>query len=224
MKDTETRCSAVLFGGAVQHVFLRFKYTTRAFLMQPDTDQQERNVLFIVLPIVVLVVAGVVGLGVFKARAMPAQLGVVTTAVEAAEAAPAVLAAPGDDGGDSELASSPEAAADASIVVDGALVKFYFASSSADLAAGAGAALGDAVAAAKAGKFVVLSGFHDETGDATFNANLAKRRSMAVRAALLMAGAPEDRVVMKKPAVLTGSGSQAQARRVEVLISADQPA
>ena len=198
--------------------------------MQPDTYQQERNVLFIVLPIVVLVVAGVVGLGVFKTRAMPAQLGVVTAAVEtsdaldALDASQAVLAAPADEGGDGERASTPEAVADASIVVDGALVKFYFASSSADLAAGAGAALGDAVAAAKAGKFVVLSGFHDETGDATFNANLAKRRSMAVRAALLMAGAPEDRVVMKKPAVLTGSGSQAQARRVEVLISADQPA
>lgn len=197
--------------------------------MQPDTYQQERNVLFIVLPIVVLVVAGVVGLGVFKARAMPAQLGVVTAAVETSDASgasQAVLAAPADEGDDDdgERASSPEAVADASIVVDGALVKFYFASSSADLAAGAGAALGDAVAAAKAGKFVVLSGFHDETGDATFNANLAKRRSMAVRAALLMAGAPEDRVVMKKPAVLTGSGSQAQARRVEVLISADQPA
>jgi outer membrane protein OmpA-like peptidoglycan-associated protein len=207
--------------------FLRFKYITRASFMQPDTYQQERNVLFIVLPIVVLVVAGVVGLGVFKARAMPAQLGVVTAAVETSDASgasQAVLAAPADEGDDGERASTPEAVADASIVVDGALVKFYFASSSADLAAGAGAALGDAVAAAKAGKFVVLSGFHDETGDATFNANLAKRRSMAVRAALLMAGAPEDRVVMKKPAVLTGSGSQAQARRVEVLISADQPA
>jgi outer membrane protein OmpA-like peptidoglycan-associated protein len=177
----------------------------KGIAMQSDSNEQERAVLYVLLPILVLVIGGVVGLGVFKANGATDGVSVLTNS--------AVVTAP-DNADIVELSAN-----DASVIVDGGAVKFYFATGSAELASGAGAALGDAVSAAKSGKFVVLSGFHDETGDPAFNAELAKRRAMAVRASLLMAGAPEDRLVMRKPEVLTGSGSNAQARRVEVVIS-----
>ena len=107
---------------------------------------------------------------------------------------------------------------EASIVMENGVVKFYFASGKSDLASGALAALGDAIAAAKGGKRLVLSGFHDSTGSAAANAELAKKRAMAVRDALLAAGVAESSMELKKPEVSTGSGSAAEARRVEVMI------
>jgi outer membrane protein OmpA-like peptidoglycan-associated protein len=98
------------------------------------------------------------------------------------------------------------------------VVKFYFASGKADLASGAAAALTDAVAAAAKGKKLVISGFHDATGNAEFNAELAKQRALAVRDALKAAGVSELNVELKKPEELAGTGSDAQARRVEVTI------
>jgi outer membrane protein OmpA-like peptidoglycan-associated protein len=104
-------------------------------------------------------------------------------------------------------------------VMENGVVKFYFASGKADLAPGALAALGDAIAAAKGGKRLVLSGFHDATGSAALNAELAKKRAMAVRDALLGAGVPESSMELKKPEETTGTGSAAEARRVEVTIA-----
>ncbi|MEZ5704757.1 MAG: OmpA family protein [Burkholderiaceae bacterium] len=126
-------------------------------------------------------------------------------------------AAPG--AGSEAAAAAPAVSADeASIVMENGVVKFYFASGKADLAPGALAALGDAIAAAKGGKRLVLSGFHDSTGSAALNAELAKKRAMAVRDALLGAGVPESAMELKKPEETTGSGSAAEARRVEVTI------
>lgn len=191
----------------------------KGIAMQSDSNEQERVVLCLLLSILVLLIGGVLGLGVLKAKGatVSTTAGVSASASASASALTnsAAVAAP-DNAGVAQVALS---ASDASVVVDANSVAFYFATGSAELASGAGAALGDAVAAAKAGRFVVLSGFHDETGDAAFNAELAKRRAMAVRASLLMAGAPEDRVVMREPEVLTGTGSNAQARRVDVVIS-----
>jgi outer membrane protein OmpA-like peptidoglycan-associated protein len=107
---------------------------------------------------------------------------------------------------------------EASIVMENGVVKFYFASGKSDLASGALAALGDAIAAAKGGKRLVLSGYHDSTGSAAANAELARKRAMAVRDALVAAGVAESSVELKKPEVSTGSGSAAEARRVEVMI------
>ena len=103
--------------------------------------------------------------------------------------------------------------------MENGVVKFYFASGKADLAPGALAALGDAIAAAKGGKRLVLSGFHDATGSAALNAELAKKRAMAVHDALLGAGVPESSMELKKPEETTGTGSAAEARRVEVTIA-----
>jgi cytochrome c oxidase subunit 2 len=67
-------------------------------------------------------------------------------------------------------------------------------------------------AAAKA----VISGYTDQTGDAAKNAELAKARAFAVRDLLTKAGIAEGRIIMKKPELITGTGDNAQARRVEV--------
>ena len=104
----------------------------------------------------------------------------------------------------------------AAIRVEGGVVKFYFASASAELAAGAAEALGEVVKGVAAGKKAVVSGFHDTTGDPARNEELAKQRALAVRDALGALGIGADKVELKKPEVTTASGSNAEARRVEV--------
>jgi outer membrane protein OmpA-like peptidoglycan-associated protein len=104
-------------------------------------------------------------------------------------------------------------------VVENGVVKFYFASGKADLAPGALDALADAIRAAKSGKRLTLSGFHDATGDPTFNAELARQRAIVVRDALAGAGVAEAAMELRKPVQTTGTGANAEARRVEVMIS-----
>ena len=48
------------------------------------------------------------------------------------------------------------------------------------------------------------------------NEELAKKRAQTVQQLLVSLGVPADKVDLQKPAVTTGSGSNAQARRVEV--------
>ena len=64
----------------------------------------------------------------------------------------------------------------------------------------------------------MLSGYTDATGDAAANAELAKQRAMAVRDALKTLGVAEDKIELKKPEQLTGSGDPSAARRVEVAL------
>lgn len=164
-----------------------------------DNEVEYRVVAVLLVAVIVLVTGFAVGLGIHKTRG-----GTPTTQMAAPAAAPAVAAATSDD---------------ASVVVENGVVKFYFASGKADLAAGALVALGDAIAAAKAGKRLVLSGFHDATGDPAFNAELAKQRALAVRDALVGAGVAETSMELKKPEQTTGTGNDAEARRVEVMIA-----
>jgi hypothetical protein len=109
------------------------------------------------------------------------------------------------------------AADGASVRVENGVVKFYFASGKADLAAGANEALADVVKGVADGKMAVVSGFHDATGDAALNAELAKQRALAVRDALKGLGVAEDKIELKKPEETTATGSNAEARRVEVV-------
>ena len=114
---------------------------------------------------------------------------------------------------------APEVAADgnlAAVVVEQGVVKFYFAPGKADLAAGAQQALATIVAGAAAGKQVVVSGFHDSTGNAARNADLARQRAVAVRDALVALGVRAQQIVLKKPVKTQASGANAEARRVEV--------
>ncbi|URI11367.1 OmpA family protein [Aquincola tertiaricarbonis] len=109
------------------------------------------------------------------------------------------------------------------ILIDGPLTgdlagTLYFETAQATLPADAAAELSkvmEALAAAPARK-VVLSGFHDATGDAARNAELAKQRALAARAALVAAGVDTARVQLRRPEVTTGSGSEQEARRVEL--------
>ncbi|MFA5682215.1 MAG: OmpA family protein [Hydrogenophaga sp.] len=177
-----------------------------------DNDQDTRAVAIVLISAILLAVGLAVGAGIQKSRAGAGPSAAATPAPAAeASAAPATAA----------VAAPVGAAADdddASIVVENGVVKFYFASGKADLAPGAAEALSDAVAAAKAGKKLVLSGFHDATGNPAMNAELAKKRALALRDALVAVGVAESSIVMSKPEQTTGSGDDAQARRVEVEI------
>ncbi len=107
----------------------------------------------------------------------------------------------------------------AGIQVENGVVKFYFATGSADLAPGAAQALAAVIQGVEAGQKAVVSGFHDTTGDAASNDTLAKARAQMVRDVLIGLGVPADKIELRKPEASTGSGSDAQARRVEVKLA-----
>lgn len=106
----------------------------------------------------------------------------------------------------------------ASVRVEGDVVKFYFASGKTEIAAGAAEALSEVVKGVAVGKKAVISGFHDTTGDPALNEELARLRAFAVRDALMALGIGEDKLELKKPEVGTASGTNAEARRVEVTL------
>lgn len=156
-------------------------------------DENEGVALRLVGIIVALVVALAIGFGVHKSRSM----------AKPAAAAPAAVLVEEDV---------------AAILVEDGVVKFFFASASAELAGGAKEALAQLSQALAEGKTLVVSGYHDASGDAALNAELAKQRALAVREALLSLGVAEGRIELSKPELATGSGSPRQARRVEVLL------
>ncbi|MDI3380342.1 sodium-translocating pyrophosphatase [Xenophilus aerolatus] len=127
-------------------------------------------------------------------------------------AAPAAVTTPG-----AVVAGAALGAAEAaSVKVENGIVKFYFESGKAEVAPNAGAALADVVKAVQSGSTVLVSGYHDATGDPAKNAELARQRAVNVAAALKMAGVPEDKVELAKPAQTQAGGPAAEARRVEV--------
>lgn len=182
-------------------------------MFSQDDDGQQGLVVMVVLGLVALVIALVIGIGVY-------QLG---ASVPAAPSVPVAVApqpvSPVPTETTASAAQAAQAASDAaSVKVEQGVVKFYFASGQAELAAGAGEALVDVVKAAKSGRQLVIAGFHDATGDAAKNAALARQRAVAVRDALKAAGVAERQIELKKPEQLAGSGSNAEARRVEISI------
>ncbi|MEI2456647.1 OmpA family protein [Lysobacter firmicutimachus] len=86
--------------------------------------------------------------------------------------------------------------------------------------ADAAAELAGVVAALKAEpeRKARISGFHDTSGSAATNAELAKQRAQAVQAWLESQGIVAGRIALDKPAVTTGSGDAREARRVEVTV------
>ena len=105
------------------------------------------------------------------------------------------------------------------VVVDNGVVKFYFAVGKADLAQGADEALKDVIAGVKEGKKALVSGYHDSTGTLAVNEEVAKKRAFAVKEALVRLGVTEDQIELVKPQVSEGTGANAEARRVEVVLS-----
>ena len=165
--------------------------------MSSQSDDNQGVVFGILGAVVVLAVALAVGFGLGKKghNAAPADMPVATAMADAADTS---------DG--------------ARVMVEAGVVKFYFASGSADLASGGSDAVVDAIAAVMAGQTLVISGFHDATGDAAQNAELAKQRAFAVRDLLQGLGVAADKIELTKPEETLADGDNAQARRVEVSI------
>ncbi|WP_238946494.1 OmpA family protein [Vandammella animalimorsus] len=105
------------------------------------------------------------------------------------------------------------------VAVEGGVVKFYFGVASDELAHGAAQALAEVVTAVAAGQSAVISGYTDPTGNAAFNEELAKKRAQAVQRTLIELGVPQERITLEKPQSHTGSGDNAEARRVEVRLA-----
>lgn len=184
---------------------------------QDDNDKQDRAVVWAVLIGAVLLAVGLaIGMGLYRTLrgAGAAGAGTETAAAlpgaGAGAAAGAAAVAPAGNG-----AEVPEGA---SIRVENGVVKFYFATGSAELAQGAPEALGDVVKGVAAGKKAIISGYHDVTGGQAVNEELSKQRAFAVRDALLALGIGEDKLELRKPADTTATGSNAEARRVEVTL------
>jgi outer membrane protein OmpA-like peptidoglycan-associated protein len=161
--------------------------------MGSQDDDNIGVVLGVVFGVIALVIALVIGVSMYQTNLMAAK----------PVPAPAAVTAAADG---------------ASIKVEGGVVKFYFASGKAEVAAGANQALADVVKAVATGKKVVISGFHDSTGDAAMNAELAKQRAFAVRDALAAMGVAQDKIELKKPENTQMGGVDSEARRVEVAV------
>ena len=127
------------------------------------------------------------------------------------------LSVPVDESVAQNQGSASEAQDEARIVTANGAVKFYFATGKADVAPGAQEALKDVLVAALGGKKIVVSGYHDSTGNAQANEELSKQRAFAVRTVLLGFGVPDKQIELRKPSD-TEAGSGAEARRVEVFV------
>ena len=190
-----------------------------------DDDSQQRFALGFLFALIALTVFTVVGVAVFNygmgGSTAPADgqgASLPVTMVGSAEPVePTAATAPAASGAtvttETVTVVIPEGA---SIQVTGGVVNFYFATASADLAPGAAEALATVIKGVEGGRKAVVSGFHDTTGDPKINEDLAKLRAQTVRDVLIGLGVPTDKVDLQKPAVSTGSGNDAQARRVEV--------
>ena len=179
-----------------------------------DNDDNQGVVWAILIGVILLAISLAVGMGLYRTSkaAGGADGAVSTSAAVGAPVGAAVGAAPGSPAEMTNAADVP------SIRVENGVVKFYFATGSATLANGAAEALGDVVKGVAAGRKAVISGFTDVTGDPAKNEELAKQRAFAVRDALAALGIGEDKVDLRKPEAITATGSNAEARRVEVTL------
>lgn len=169
-----------------------------------DKDEGTNIALWATLGIVMLVVFGLIG-------------GLVIRSVNARHAkAVAVAATP---------AAAPTAAAVAAVDVlidvplSGVIVaRVFFELDKSQLQPEAVAALAPALKALAdaPGKKLIIAGFHDPSGDPAHNAELAKQRALAVRAALAAQGAQAAALQLRKPEQTALGGPPEEARRVEV--------
>ncbi len=166
--------------------------------MMDENDDGARVGLWVVLGIITLLLFGLIfGLGL---RAMNAKK------------APAPAAA-----------AAPVVAVVVDVLIEGPLTgeivsKLYFELAKAELPADATAALAPVLKALadNPGKKLVIAGFHDPSGDAAVNHDLAKNRAKAVRAAITSQGVDAARVALRKPEQTAADGPADEARRVEI--------
>jgi len=166
--------------------------------MLDDQDEGARIGVWVALGVVGLLLFGLVG-------------GLAWRSVK--ERAPTAPAAP--------VAAAAPAAADEvlDVPLSGDVIgKVFFEVGKADLPGDVGQTLADALAAVTAdpARKLMLSGFHDPSGDPALNAELAKNRAKAVREALKARGVAPERLVLRKPEQTAAEGPPADARRVEI--------
>lgn len=117
------------------------------------------------------------------------------------------------------VATAPATAA-AAAPVTAPMAKLYFELGKAELPADALTQLAPLITAARDSSAArwVISGFHDASGDAAANAELAKQRAFAVRDLLVSAGVSAQAIELSKPAVTMGGSDPHEARRVDVTL------
>ena len=154
--------------------------------MSDQDDDVQKYALGAVAFVVALVVAGVIGLAASRALHAPKAAGPATAS-----------------------ATTPAETS--------AAERIYFEVGQDSLPADAIDVLNRVAEAARSsGGTVLISGFHDASGDAAANADLAKRRAQRVQHALEANGVTADHLQLSKPAVTTGDGDPKAARRVEL--------
>lgn len=166
--------------------------------MLDEHDEGTRIGVWVALGVVAMVLFGVI-----------AGVAIRATKNKAPAAAPIAVAVAPAAGDDAVL----------DVPLSGKLIaKVYFEIGKAEVPAEAAKALDDALAAlnADATRKLMLSGFHDASGDPAKNAELAKERAKAVRAALTAKGAAAERVALRKPEQTAADGPADEARRVEI--------
>jgi outer membrane protein OmpA-like peptidoglycan-associated protein len=174
--------------------------------MTDEGDEGARVGLWVALGVVALLLFGLIGGLAFRQMHKQAPSAVAPMAVPAT----AALTMP---------ATTPVEALMEGPLSGDLLSKLYFDLGSAALPAEAAAAVmaaKSALAGAAPGAKLVLSGFHDASGDPLKNAELAKQRAKAVRDALSGGGVELSRIGMRKPEITTGGGPATEARRVEI--------
>ncbi|MEO8306371.1 MAG: efflux RND transporter periplasmic adaptor subunit [Betaproteobacteria bacterium] len=101
----------------------------------------------------------------------------------------------------------------------GATFTVHFAAGRAALDAEAQRLLDGSAPAMKAGTNPIdVTGYANRSGNHSTNVDLAKRRSVAVRDALVAQGIPAERVHVKPPLDVTGSGSEYDAQRIDITV------
>jgi outer membrane protein OmpA-like peptidoglycan-associated protein len=199
--------------------------------MSDDKDETQKYGLILLTAVVGAVVAGVVGYAVTHRTGGGTQTnghnsghnsGHTTTAaktVAIVATVPEIYTTPQPPA--AELTAVPaheshDAASTAAATQP--LGSIYFEVSSDALPANAAQAISQVAKAAQTqvGKSIVISGFHDASGNPAQNAELAKRRALAVRKGLEAQGIAPQLLVMEKPALTTGGGDAREARRVEL--------
>ena len=186
--------------------------------MVSQDDDSTGLVMGVIFGVIALVVSLVMGVTIYqKNKAVKAQAAMASLAAPAAGAGAPAAATAGAGAGAAATAGAGAAAGAAAVVVEGGVVKFFFASDKAELPEGGPQALADVIAGAKAGKKASLSGYVDSTGNAAQNKELAKQRAFAVRDLLKSAGVADEHIELVKPEDIQ-AGTGAQARRVEVTL------
>lgn len=115
---------------------------------------------------------------------------------------------------------SPLAAGTAAAPAVDRSVRLYFELGKAELPADALSQLTPLLTSAKGagGARWIVSGYHDASGDAAANAELAKQRAFAVRDLLVSAGVAVTAIELSKPMMTMGGADAREARRVEVTL------